>query len=983
MSMLNWKKINTFEERVEWYGEYHGLNWEIERTLSMIDIDETNEISILSKKIESMYLELFDKWKINNFQAIHILEHILWKLKLTNLNENARKAYEILLIIFSIYLHENNKIDSYKSSIVGYFNLENFQEYFEYVWWYVDSLDDSWFRLRIILRYVNIPANYNNNISLYLKNDIDQNNFAIKIRKSMGLYKEVYKLIKNNLIEDSGLDQTRKNLLFKYINTFFSFNNYNYILLHIHSNSESIKNKSYILKLLDSYMKTLNLYIIALIKNKEYLNSMSYRTIIVSYSNLSFLWHLIEIYLPEKKTQFDKLLSYFKNILEKKYWNNLNKSFQENDEYSQFIYHYTWESFTDNKLSKKNKENVVDILNSTNIWEHLLILSKTLWVHINIQNTSKAWLKLLPSYEKDRTLINQETFTNIESRNSELSDTFKTLLEKSNIKEWIEVFLRYLWLLLNIEYDEKNIDLNFYVNKKYINNLTFLENNNLKLNDIKNIEKFDNYIIKDGKLFIKFYIKWIYWDSPIAISIDIKNIKDDYESIIKHKLFSIKYLWEILSKKTFNYIDHMSHLEGKLIHLQNYHKETFDHMENVGDFMFFLSDSIWNNKELESFENQIKNQLLLNNKKEVYKFLWYVHDIWKSDIVDRMNRYSMINSKIDLPKYFIEIMDYIFKDISQLEANNIDELDDKEYYKNTDIIKNNINFNEYIKNKIDKIILNLEVISKDENFTQKIIKDVVYLSITEYKKLSNNLNIDKKIINDEFVDNIETIKLKLLSKDENISISKIKWLDLNKFLWIIFWVIKVILNKIIEKIQYPHIKEWFDFVKINTTFVSLTSSFFHHSYPNMWTLEDNWILQILENNYKNIWAMKYLKNLQSFSSWNVLNQEYPNTLKDPIMVITTISDIMEALTIWNRWYQIDWKELSLLENKINKLKINNWLKQILLSWIKVEAQVDFDEQYVIVMKILDNIFNNNEFYSNIRYVLYTNQFKEKIKSTLK
>jgi len=52
-------------------------------------------------------------------------------------------------------------------------------------------------------------------------------------------------------------------------------------------------------------------------------------------------------------------------------------------------------------------------------------------------------------------------------------------------------------------------------------------------------------------------------------------------------------------------------------------------------------------------------------------------------------------------------------------------------------------------------------------------------------------------------------------------------------------LIKITLDKIIKKIKDPHIQESFDFVKIEDTFISLTSIFFHHSYPDIQELKKN------------------------------------------------------------------------------------------------------------------------------------------------
>jgi len=69
---------------------------------------------------------------MDNFQEIHILEYVLSKLTQNN-TENIKKAYEILLMIFSTYLYENDKLDNYKDSIVNHFKLNTFENYFDYV----------------------------------------------------------------------------------------------------------------------------------------------------------------------------------------------------------------------------------------------------------------------------------------------------------------------------------------------------------------------------------------------------------------------------------------------------------------------------------------------------------------------------------------------------------------------------------------------------------------------------------------------------------------------------------------------------------------------------------------------------------------------------------------------------------------------------------------------------------------------------------
>jgi len=65
-------------------------------------------------------------------------------------------------------------------------------------------------------------------------------------------------------------------------------------------------------------------------------------------------------------------------------------------------------------------------------------------------------------------------------------------------------------LLLNIEYNKQDIDLKFFVDKRFINEGKIFENLKLNVNDISQIEDFNDYLIKDNSLYIKFNIKTIY-----------------------------------------------------------------------------------------------------------------------------------------------------------------------------------------------------------------------------------------------------------------------------------------------------------------------------------------------------------------------------------------------------------------------------------------------------------------------------------------
>jgi len=929
--------------------------YDIQKILSIIDFDNIDDIVFLSLKIETLFLELFDTWNINNFQAINILEYLFSKLKQDN-TQNAKKAYEILIMLFSIYLYENNKLKDFEKTINTYFNLKSFEEYLFFVIKYINRLDNHWIKAKIIIRYISLPANYNRNVNSFLNGNINQKEFSNKLKENLSLHEEIYSLIISRLYKQKDvMNINKKKVLFKYINTFFSFNNYNYILLHIFSKSKSIAEQQYISKLLQSYISSLSMYIKFILQNKDYLNNISYRSLIVLYTNIYFWSSLAE---EKNKKIFKEFLSIIKNLLIEKFWKHLQKSFDDNDEYAQFIKHYTGESISDDMIVKNNDNNLINILTTTNLWDNLFILSNTIWVYPNIKKTARTWLLLMPDNEKNALLSNQQIFYQIQLNNAYLLNQIKKNIENGHLKLKIKLFLKYLSLILNIEYNKSNIKVKFFIDDIFLNKINNFWWINLNIFNIAELDDFEDYLIKDNALYIKFNIKTIYWSFFIVLWLDIKNIQE-YD-IIKQNIFDIQSIWKLLAEQIFYYIEHIAHLQEKLKLLKYSHKETMQHMENVWYLSFNLASLIKDN-ELELFERYAQNQFFLQDKQEFYKFLWYMHDIWKSYITDRLNNFSIINQRIDVFKLFYKFFLFIFKDIKIIEPWLSYYINIETYKENIDNIITTITNNNQLNKLFEEIITKSEIISIDENFSQKIIKSIIDFVITYYDTLSENVWNEQIIVNN----NYEVI-LK-------------KWIDINKFLWIILWLIKLSLNKIINKIQYPHIKEWFNFVKTNQTFSLFTLTFFHHNYPDIKELKHNWILEILKNIYKNIWVWYYIDALNQLDTENLSNQSYPDNIKDPIMVITAIADILEALVLSKRNYQLDEKEISELIENINSLNINKYIKDIFLSSFKMETKSNFDEQYIYVLTILDKIFKNNLFYKRIRNVLELEKFKDKLR----
>lgn len=983
MSIINWKK--NYEKLVNENFKEDYIDFEKDKTkkniddiLSMMDfdnIDDIDEVNILSWKIENIFLELFDKGSIDNLQAIKIFEYLLSKLKSDNF-ENIQKAYEILLIIFSVYLYENNKLENFKDDLVKYFKLDNFNEYFQYIIKYINALDKTWISARIILKYINIPISYNRDIYLLLNGKLNNEKF-IEHTKERFTFSSIEKVI-NLMFEKELKNINVKKILFKYLNTFFSFNNYNYLFLNISIKNTSIKKNTEISLLLNSYIKIFKKYILFLKHNKEYLDNISYRSAIVLYTNLKFLLNLLS-WDDSNKLGIKLFFDEFKTLFIEKYQTNLNKSFKNNDEYSSFIYYYTWEKienwfFKENDI---NNVNIINLINSNKLWEDLFILANTIWVHSNIKKASKIWLLIMPISEKNKLIANQRIIDKIQYYNDKLKNIFINKMEELPLSLSIDEFLRYLQLILNIEYNKESIDLKFFIDRKFLNSKKLLEEYgiNINIDSLQSInKKISDYIINNDSLYLNFTLKTIYWDTDFVLRINAKNIKPG--NISKIQVLNIRSVWEKLVKKILHYFNDISNFKRKLLYLNNYHKETFEHMTNMGELMYSLSNLI-EDKDLKKIEQYYKNQFLLSEKEDVYKILWYIHDIGKADIAERLNRYSFINSRVDFIRKFYDALIYVFKDISKIKSNNVKSISIDDFYRNLNILKWNLNKDKKLKERIHKIIKNSEIISINESFYTKIMKEIIYFAVSRYENLSLGI-WDEKIIDDK--EKYDTIEMNFWkeNKRNKKEIWNIEWLDMNKFLWIVLWLNKLILDKVIEKIQYPHIQECFNFVKMHNTFVSLTSSFFHHNYPDLWELKENGIIDIIKNNYKNVWLLEYHKKLENMELKD--NGQYPDEIKDPIMVITTIADIIEALVISHRWYQKNKDDILTLIKNIDRLNINEGLKKIFFDNLNIETKWAFYKQYDIVLNILDNIFKNNEFYIKIKPVLKSKKFVDKVKS---
>jgi hypothetical protein len=204
-------------------------------------------------------------------------------------------------------------------------------------------------------------------------------------------------------------------------------------------------------------------------------------------------------------------------------------------------------------------------------------------------------------------------------------------------------------LLLNpiiIEYDNKKIDINKYLNDSNVIRLTLNNYSDINI-DLKNI-----YLIKiDNNLsFDTFYNNLKDFNLNYSINginyIPNGNIKySDYINNIEvHK---DKYIFNMITTKfkielIHNLIPVPNLLNLKFIHIYSGYKYTGSHLHSHGDAFNHLikGKKLWiiiNINETDKFNNLINN--LLNNKLSIID--WYIYNI--EDINNKNNEYNNIS----------------------------------------------------------------------------------------------------------------------------------------------------------------------------------------------------------------------------------------------------------------------------------------------------------------------------------------------------
>lgn len=393
------------------------------------------------------------------------------------------------------------------------------------------------------------------------------------------------------------------------------------------------------------------------------------------------------------------------------YENNYNKAKKDYEDLENELnslkeeYKSKTKRFTEVTNEIKIKEENVNKLNSDEYKNKILSMDKLKNSINELQNKISRIKEELEKYESDTLKLKKDISSNEE-------ETY----------------------LIQKEIDSLLIDLKDYASDIYFDELHyFIEEINSKTNnsETKGIE----LSIKNYKKELQEILELLDMEDSILsksenLRINLEKLKTHYNQLEKEiDNYNNKVKDAVLSWEE-DFIDNDN--KNTYLKLDEFtKKEIFNLMNNYNESNYEQSKKIYVDFGKKIITNIVKNNLVLDNKKELLKI----------DLINKEKEYNDINSKDD----YILIDDYKMEDV--LKENNISFVP---LYK---VIEFKENIEENTKNKIESVLLNSKILSakiideKDIKKVENLNIEVDYLIKTKYKK--NNILKYFNIVLDE------------------------------------------------------------------------------------------------------------------------------------------------------------------------------------------------------------------------------------------